>query len=476
MKVILINPPYDVGGYMGKLSKMAFVFPPIGLTYIASYLRDRGVDVAIFDCQVHDKAIESVVDDFHPDIIGITCQTSLVYSTIELSRKLKRVFPETKIIVGGVHASIRPQDLLQDDSINCVAIGEGELTMFEYVQAVESGRDWTKVPGIASIKNGQVMFAPVRDMVKDIDIFPMPAMDLLPLDKYQTSPDNRTGDMLGTLITARGCPFNCIFCASKLLTKGKYRTHSIERVCKEVERYIEDYKVNQLFIIDDNFAIDKIRAKELCREFIRRAFQEKITWWTDSRVDCVDEELLVLMKKAGCTIISYGIETGVQRLLDFIEKGISLEQIRETVRITKKVGFSIRATMILGLPTETREESLRTIKFAKELKIDQVRFALATPFPGTRLYDIATEEGGITSNDWTAFSLMSGYTGKKPIYVPKGRDGKELAQLQRRANLYFYLRPRVILMYLRRINSFKALHEIIFGALRFFWATFFHPK
>ena len=451
---------------------MAFVFPPLGLIYIAGYLREKGVAVSIYDYQVHDEPIESVINNFKPDIFGITCQTSLVYSTIELSKKLKKKFPEKKIIVGGVHASIRPQDLLKEESIDYAAIGEGEVTMYEFIQAVQSGYDCSKVDGIACLKEGQLAFASPRDMVKDIDIFPMPAVDLLPLEKYRVSPDMRTGDKVGLLITARGCPFDCIFCASKLLTKGKYRMHGIERVCSEIERYIQQYKVNQIFIIDDNFAVNKKRAKELCREFIRRGFNKKMTWWTDARIDCVDEELLRLMKEAGCTIISYGVESGSQRLLDFIQKGITLDQIKRVLVMTKKVGIDVRATLILGLPTETREESLQTIRFAKELPIDQARFALATPFPGTKLYEIAKEEGSLKTDDWTAFSLMSGYANSIPVYVPQGRDGEELAKLQRRANLSFYLRPRVIMIFLRRMTSVNIFFAIVFGALRFFWATF----
>lgn len=476
MKVLLINPPYDIHRYMGKLSKIAFVFPPIGLTYIASYLRKNGIEAALFDYQVEEREIEDVIQESDPDIFGITCQTSLVYSTIELARKLKRLYPDKRIIVGGVHASIRPEDLLSEASIDCVARGEGEKTMVEYVRALEQGGDLKEIPGLAFMEDGRIFLAPSREMTKDIDEYPLPAIDLLPLKRYRVSPDMRTGDTVGVLITARGCPFNCIFCSSKLLTKGRYRMHSIERVCEEVERYLDLYRTDQLFIIDDNFAVNKQRAKELCREFIRRGYQKRMTWWTDARVDCVDEELLVLMKEAGCRIISYGLESGVQRLLDLIQKDITLEQTRRIVHLTKKVGLEVRATMILGLPTETEEESLQTIRFAKELPLDQVRFALATPFPGTKLYDIAREEGALKSDDWTAFSLMSGYARDTPIYVPKGRDGKALARLQRRANLSFFLRPRIIGVYLGRMTSWAAFRDITLGGLRFIWATFFSQK
>ncbi|MCX5855342.1 MAG: radical SAM protein [Deltaproteobacteria bacterium] len=476
MKILLINPPYEIQRYMGKLSKIAFVFQPIGLTYIASYLRSNNIDVKIFDSQIEKESIQEVVKSYNPDVIGITCVTFLVHSCIELSKLLKKEFPDKVIIVGGIHPTIRPHDFLQEKSIDYVAIGEGEITMYEFVQALKFGKDPATVNGIMCAREGGVSGGMPRELVQNIDDFPAPAAEDLMKEGYQTSPDTRTGDRVGVILTSRGCPYNCIFCANRLLTKGKYRTHSIERVCEEVDNLIKNYNVTQLFVQDDNFAANKKRAKELCREFLNRKFNTKLSWWAEARVDCVDEELLFLMAKAGCKIISYGLESGNQRLLDKIDKGITIEQIRETIATTKKAGIDIRASFILGVPTETREESMRTIKFAKELGINQVRFALATPFPGTKLWDIAQEEGTLDLSDWRRFSLMSGYAKGLPIYTPKGRDPKELAKLQRNANLSFYLRPQVILTYMRRINNYKAFRDISRGAVRFIKASLFPDK
>jgi anaerobic magnesium-protoporphyrin IX monomethyl ester cyclase len=290
------------------------------------------------------------------------------------------------------------------------------------------------------------------------------------------SPDIKFGDKLGVLITARGCPFDCIFCSNRLLTKGKYRTHSIDRVCAEISELIEKYEVNQVLIIDDNYSVDKKRAKQLCEEFIRRGFHKKVSFMTEARVDCVDAELLHLMARANFKIISYGLESGNQRLLDLIKKNITLEQTKKAIELTKEAGIAIRASFILGLPTETREESLRTIKFAKDLGIDQVRFALATPFPGTKLWDIAHEEGPFHVTDWRQFSMMSGYTKAMPVYSPAGRNPQELAKLQRYANLTFFLRPRVVLGYLGRMTSVNAFRDITYGALNFIRASLFPSK
>lgn len=476
MRVLLVNPPYDVRKYMGKLSRIAFVFQPVGLTYIASYLREKGVEVKIFDAQIAQSDIKDVIREFDPSIIGITCVTALVHGTIEIANLIKKDFPDKVIIVGGIHPTIRPQDFVEEKAIDYIALGEGEITMYEFVKELGSGGSPDKVPGVMRFSGGNVFSGAPRSMEKNIDIFPIPALDLLEMSKYKVSPDNRTDDQVGVMLTSRGCPFDCIFCSNRLLTKKTYRAHSIERVCSEITNLIDRYHVNQVFIQDDNFAVDKKRSKEICREFIRRGINRKISWWAEARVDCVDEELLSLMAQAGCKIISYGLESGNQRLLDLIQKNITLEQVKKAVDLTKKAGIEIRASFILGLPTETREESLKTIKFAKGLGIDQVRFAIATPFPGTKLWDIAQEEGTLKFDNWKQFSMMAGYSEGLPVYAPKGRDPRELAKLQRSANLSFYLRPRIIMVFLRRINSVKALKDMVYGSVRFLWASLFPDK
>jgi len=473
-RVLLINPPYDIERYMGKLSSIAFVFPPFGLAYIASLLRESGIDVELFDSQVEERSIRDVVRSSKPDLIGITCVTALVDSTLELGALIREEFPGISIIVGGIHPTLRPDDFVGKPGIDFICKGEGEFVMLEVVKTLEAGGDTTSIPGLITIKAGGVAIeGPKRNLLKNLDEIPPPALDLLPIEKYRISPDMRTGDRVGVIFTSRGCPFDCIFCANRLLSEGHYRAHSIERVCSEIDQLLELHNINQLFVYDDNFAVNKKRAKALCREFIARGYHKRFTWWAEARVDCVDNELLTLMYQAGCRIISYGLESGVQRLLDFIQKNITLEKTREVVQITREVGIDVRASFILGLPTETTEDSLETIRFARSLGLAQVRFAIATPFPGTKLWDIAQQEGGLHYDNWKAFSLMSGYSGGLPVYVPKGRDPKELAKLQRKANMMFYLQPRVIWVYIRRMKDWAAIKEIAVGALKFFRASLF---
>ena len=488
MRILLVNPPYDIGRYMGGLAKVGWVFPPVGLLYIAAYLRQQepAWEIGIYDSQVEERVFEALLDEFRPDVVGITCQSALVYSTLEAARVVKEKNPLTRTVVGGVHASLRPQDLLEGPHVDLVVRGEGEETFLEICAAWEKERPLDGIAGISYRQAGtrdageplpgsprEITGTPDRPISADLDSYPMPALDLVPIEKYRISPDMRTGSRLGLIITSRGCPYDCMFCANKLLTKRSYRLRSIPSVLEEIDYYLEHHQITQLMIFDDNFAVNKKRTLELCAEFVKRGYPEKFSWWTEARVDVLDEEILTAMKRAGCSIISLGLESGNQRLLDFIKKDITLEQTRTTVGLIHKSGIKSRASFILGLPTETRQESLNTIKFAYSLPLDQVRFSIATPFPGTELWDIAVQEGRIDPEhiDWTQLSLMGGYADFLPLYYPEGRSAEEMKLLQRRANLFFFLRPRIIWGYLNRIKSPGDLASICSGFFHLVKAT-----
>lgn len=233
----------------------------------------------------------------------------------------------------------------------------------------------------------------------------------------------------------------------------------------EIDHLYQRYQIKWLFISDDTFVINKAQTMEFCEKYMERGYHRKIPWQVANRVDTVDREILSKMKEAGCYIISFGIESGVQRLLKILNKGITIEQSIQAVWWAKEVGLKVRGTLILGIPTETREETLKTIKFAYSLPLDQVRFSLATPFPGTQLYQMAIEEGQLKVGDWTSLSLMAGYRNGNLAYVPKGRNEGDLKTLQRRANLGFYIRPKILLSYLRQMRSFEDIGRITLG----FW-------
>ncbi len=479
MKILLINPPYDIENYYGKLSKMGFIFPPIGLTYLAAFAKEKGHDVRIFDFQIEERDFFDFLKEFAPDLIGITCQTALFYNTLKLAGKIKERLPKAPIIVGGAHASYRPQDFFESPNIDLVIRGEGEITLTEIADHFQTGKpELREIDGISYREAGKMIENRPRQLIENLDILPMPAIVLLPLEKYHTSPDNYLGQGVGVITTTRGCPFNCVFCACKLAFNRVYRKKSLDKVFDEIKYYIENYHVSQLFIMDDCFALDKKRTIEFCDRMIETGYNKKVLWWCQTRVDLVDEELLKKMREGGCKILSFGIESGVQKILDTISKKITLKQIRYAVRLTKKMGLEPRGSFILGLPQETFFDSIKTILFALSLPLSRGKFGLATPYPGTKLWDIALAEGQVKEQgeDWDRFTQMAAYTKYDPSYIPKGRKIWELRLLQKFANIVFYLKPAAIVTFIKRIKSFADFKYFIKSVLTFFGSSFSNNK
>ncbi|MBL6991470.1 MAG: cobalamin-dependent protein [Bacteriovoracaceae bacterium] len=473
MKVMLINPPYDAAKYYGKLKQLRFIFPPVGLLYIASYIRDKGVEVYLFDFETSEKAFISELQAFMPDIIGITCQTALVKSTLQLCKEIKSIRRDVPIVVGGHHPTSRPQDLLKSSLVDYVVRGEGEVTFLELIEKICSGVTVEKVKGISYMgTQNDIITTPGRELIRDIDQLPMMAIDLLPIEKFHTSPDLMLGRRTALISTSRGCPNECIFCAVQGgFRHNKYRTRSVENIFKEIDYYRDRYNIDSLFIMDDTFTLNKKKVMDFCNKMISLGYNKEIKWWAQTRVDTVTSDLLVKMREAGCEIISYGLESGVQRILDNIKKRTKLDKVKTITSLSREAGLNVRASFILGLPGESFLDSLKTIYFGLTLPLNRVKFGLATPYPGTELWDIALTEGLVNDEeeDWDRFTQMAGFTSYDPSYIPRGRHATELKVLQVLANALFYIKPRIfckIFIEYARKNLLKKFFKSVYVYLR----------
>jgi len=465
MKVLLINPPYAIERYMGRhLARVGWVMPPMGLLYVAGGLEQAGIAVEVYDAQADGRSLEEVLRSSAPDVVGITCTTALVTSGLHAASLVKKHDPRIPVVVGGVHPTVRPDEILGDPSVDLAVRGEGERTMVEVVEALAAGRSLEGVEGVSYCDGDRVIHNPPRRLERNPDNLPWPARHLVPMHVYKMSPDWSVRRPFDLVFTTFGCPFRCMFCAAQTVSGGSYRRRSIGSVMAELDDVVARYGIRSLLLGDDSFASSRDHAMELCEAYVSRGYHRRIPWFVSTRVDSVDREILQAMKRAGCGLVSFGIESGVQRLLDRIGKKITLEQSVRAVRLAKEAGLRVRATFILGIPGETHDESLETIRFSRTLPVDQVRFALATPFPGTDLWRIAEEEGTLKVDDWMNLSLMGGYRQGQLAWVPKGRDADELKRLQRRANLGFFLHPRAMLEYLTRIRTPADVAEYALGA------------
>jgi anaerobic magnesium-protoporphyrin IX monomethyl ester cyclase len=435
MKICLISPPYNsaVKSVVGVSS------PPLGLAYIASVLRQNH-EVKIIDSNVLNYTISDVereLRSFNPDVVGITSVTPSIYEAYKVAETAKKVREDCIVVLGGPHATFMPRQTMEECKyIDIIVKGEGEETTRELIENVEKGAPLNGVKGITFREKNEIIDTDPRPFIKNIDDIPFPSRDLLPMHLYKFN-----GVKYTTMLTSRGCPFKCSFCSSSRLFGGYWRGRSPENVLEEMKIVYEEYGIRNIEFIDDTFTLNQERAEKICDEIIKQGWD--ISWGASSRVDTLSKKLAEKMKKAGCWIIYLGIESGSQKILDAIGKRITLEQVEKAVKILKDAGIKVLGSFIIGFLQDTKETIKETIKFAKSLNLDYAQFSILTPYPGTPIFDYAKKHGMLLTEDW------SKYTATEPIVKIEGVSEKEIKALFQKAYITFYLRPRIVMEWLR---------------------------
>ena len=450
--VLLLNPPLSSEERGGALKAAVAKSIPYGLLSLASVLRQDGYTVTILDATNLEQGVEAAarqVIERRPDYLGITTVTLSVEKAALVAELVKTRFPTMTIIVGGAHISSAPRQTLELlTSFDIGVIGEGEETLLEVLHRLDDGRRVDDVLGIVYRKAGAVVMNKRRPLLSNLDILPMPAWDLLDgmPGFYRPSAPSYLRLPSTTIVTSRGCNGNCLFCNSKALF-GRLRCFSAEYVIAMIGHLKGAYGIRDISVYDDNFILDRERAVKICREMIEARMD--LTWSCYSRADQGDAELFALMKRAGCWQISYGIESGSQMILDFLGKGVRLEQIRETVMATKKAGIRARGFFIIGHMKETRETIKQTTRFMRSIPLDDFHFTCFTPLPGTRAYSIADQYGSF-DHAWNKTNMQT------PVFIPVGLTAKDLEKYSKQAYLRFYFRPRILATYLKTLIRYPA--------------------
>lgn len=391
-------------------------FPTLSLGYIATHLsRQRGIEIAIIDCLIQGEryrehrgnyTISGLPDDLlvkrlrsiDPDLVGITAmgtQSHGIY--VETINRIKEVFPDLPVIVGGAHASVRYEQILRDCRADAVVIGEGEITFHEVCSRVGKGLGFEDVAGLALRNNGTIIRNPKRELVGNIDEFGFPDWELFDLERYFLNQKRWKGPYsfpAFNMLTSRGCPRDCSHCAFRLVWgKSGWRPNSPEAVLGEITRLVERYEAKEIHFLDDNLTYDPLRMERICSLLIDRGL--KVRWLPYNGISHfnMNKQLLEKMKRSGCREIAFGFETGSPQVMEFNKKAFDKEQAIEVVREARKVGLWTVGYFIHGFPYEKSEDVLMTREFSVSVGVDFAVFNIMTPFPGTRVEAVLVEEG-----------------------------------------------------------------------------------
>ena len=372
LKVVLIFPNYVIREEFGEPSD-----PPLGIGSIAAVLEEKGYAVAIIDANAENLTMDGIYSrlaELKPDVVGISCNYSPLHNpTLQIAAMIKSEF-EIPIIVGGNHATALAEYMLDcSHDIDFIVRGEGEVILSDLLNALQNETKLTDVKGITYRETSSITSTPNAPLIANLDKLPMPAYHLLPMDKY-----NRYN-----IIASRGCPFNCSYCASKIIFKGRVRYRSPRLVVDEIEYLLQNYGNKHFWFSDDTFISNPKYTNSLLDELLRR--ECGIAWSCLTRVNTVTKEVLEKMKDSGCSYISYGIESGNQEMLNKIGKRITLDQILTTLKLTSEVGIRQYGFFMVGFPGENWETIMDSYKLIYQSKLDGAAFNIVIPLPGTKL-------------------------------------------------------------------------------------------
>jgi len=451
MKILLLHSQWShIYGKYSTAARASVLYPPLGLCYLASSIKNAGHEVKIIDAEIEKMDIKEVVEEtkkHSPNIIGITSTTPIFPQVKNLAEELKKEL-KTPIVLGGPHITAMPiQTMKSCKYFDFGVYGEGEKTICELVQALEGNKKFENIPGLIYRKNGRIIKNKPRKFEPNLDSIPLPDRESLKFDKYLWSVPGKGIVKFTTIITARGCPFQCIFCSQRSIFGTKVRFRSPENIIKEIEEIIKKYKIKHFVFLDDTLTLKRDRVIKLSKLIIERGLD--ISWEGWTRADTIDKEMLTIMKKSGFVRISFGIESGNEKILKIIKKGITLKQLRNSYKLTKEVGIEARGSAMLGHPFETKKTAKDTIKFIKSLEgCQQIYLGISTPYPGTELYEMALNgDGGLKllTKDFSDFRKW----GTSSIEV-NNLTKKDLVKLQKWGFISFYLKPSRIIYNLKR--------------------------
>ena len=473
MKILLLYPPRE--HYIFGITPHVYIeadagyYPPIGLLYLAGYLKKFSDDeIYVLDAyteKMSHQQVKEYVRQIAPEVVGIYFSTYYLYDGILTVQNIKSVASEIITVVGGPHPDLYPKETIEIPGVDYVMVGESEKSFNQLIKYLKE-KNFSALDTLPNLltKNNPTKVVR-REKIENLDELPFPAREFLNHKKYSSI--LAKNNPITTVISSRGCPYRCYFC-SNIESGQRVRYRSAKNVVDELQEIGERFGIYDILFFDELFTSNRQRVLDICEEIIRRGL--KIRWHCRSRADVLDEELVKKMKKAGCRLIQFGIETGNQRLQKVINKNLNLEKVRQTIKMVYDNGIYTYADFMFGLPTETEEETKNTLEYAKSLKLDYVVFGMFHPVPGSVFYDQGVVQK-LFSDYWREL-VVNKPGGTIADHSWTGKDRQKYEKFMSLAYNQFYFRPLYWWNWLRRLDSLPQFFWQVKSGLKVFSRIF----
>jgi len=439
VKTTLVNPPPLKGVYRHQL------YLPMGLAYLAAVLEEDGHEVTVIDCpaQMIDlEQLKTKLASIQPNLIGITSMTPTIQSAFLSAQAAKEACPEAMVVIGGPHATFMDEQVLAEEQvIDVVVRGEGEETLLELAQNVSNPQALKNIEGITFRNRGQTVRTANRPPIQNLDELPRPAYKYFSLENYRLY-----GRKMLPIMTSRGCPSQCSFCTTARMFGKAFRARSPKSIVDELEWLRDVHGADAFSFYDDTFTLNKKRAVAICEEIKNRKIG--LPWDCQTRVSKVSEDLLATMRDANCQQVFFGVESGCQEILNAVNKGTTVEQNRNAIKMAKDAGLFVAISVIIGYPGETRDMLMQTVDLVKKAEPDDVYICVATPYPGTDLRRLVEEMGYEISNDWGHYDTIT------PIFKNPNLSAEDIRKLRTSFYNSFYS-PKYVLRHVFKRNFYS---------------------
>jgi len=449
MKLLLVKAP----------SSTHTINPSLSLAYLIPNAK-KHAEIKILDCLKENYNFEDFqkyLKFYKPDIVGFTSFTMEIKSVFKCAEIIKSYNKKIFTIVGGPHASTFPQNVLENKNIDFVFISEAENNFPKLLQQLKGiKKTFRNIPNLGFKENGKLVFNKLK-LEENLDSLSFPDFDLMNFKTYPKLYLARKHPSI-PILTSRGCPFNCTFCTGYKISGKKFRARSPENIIEELKILKQKYKIKEFQIWDDNFTLDKKRAMKFCNLLIKEKLN--LIWWCPNgvRMETLDYKLLKKMKSSGCYAIVLGIESGSLKIQKDMNKNLDFKKLRNVVNMAYKLKLRTQGFFIIGYPTETKSDIIKTIKLAKSLPLDRATFGLFQPLPGSEIFNQLKKQGKLKDIDFTKIEYS------KPSIAPNGITLKELKNLQQRALIEFYFQPKVFFKFLKEnltLSQFKEISNMV---------------